>query len=74
MGTVNAVSFSPQLTVPNAGTARNSERQDFTYFDVETSSCVPIDDALARHQGLAPKFMPTGHSEAEKEVWAASRA
>jgi hypothetical protein len=69
----DAATMGPSLTVTDAATTANGDRQEFTYFGVDLGDCVPLDDALARYPGLSPKFMPTGHSEAEDEVWAVPR-
>ena len=68
-----AVTLGPQLTVTESATTGNTEQQDFTYFGVDVSPCVSLDDALARYPALVPKFMPTGHSEAENQTWAVTR-
>jgi len=65
--------LGPALTVTNAATTANGERQDFTYFGVDAGSCVSLDEALVRYPGLVPKYLPTGHSEAEQQVWASPR-
>jgi hypothetical protein len=69
MGTGTVV-VGPRLTVTDAATTANTDRQEFTYFGVDVGVCIPLDDALARHPGLVPKYMPSGHSDAEDEVWA----
>ena len=69
----DAITLGPRLTVTGAATMSNSQRQDFTYFGVEASPCGSLDDALARYPALVPKYMPTGHSEAEEQVCALPR-
>jgi hypothetical protein len=59
--------------VTESATTSNTERQDFMYFGVDVSPCVSLDEALARYPALSPKYMPSGHSEAESQVWAITR-